>query len=174
MGRSVFTGRGWALGDGQEHGEDPAWDAAEARQLYDLLEHDVVPEFYQRDPLGIPVAWIQRIRESMARLTPEFSANRCVREYTERFYLPSAIEYLSRCADQARTGRGVIAWSDHLSKCWSQLRFGSLAVKTEGGRHTFEVQLHFGDLDENAVRVELYAEPAEGGANIHTSNDEGT
>ena len=60
---------GWALGDGQEHGDDPAWDAAEADALYDLLERKVIPEFYTRDEHGIPVAWVARMRESMARLT---------------------------------------------------------------------------------------------------------
>ncbi|MEO8332656.1 MAG: alpha-glucan family phosphorylase, partial [Gallionella sp.] len=79
---------GWALGDGQEHGDDPAWDAAEAGALYDLLEREVIPEFYTRDEQGIPVAWVQRMRESMAQLTPHYSANRAVREYTEQHYLP--------------------------------------------------------------------------------------
>ena len=67
---------GWALGDGLEHGDDSAWDASEAEALYDLLERELIPEFYQRDPNGLPRAWIGRIRESMARLTPYFSANR--------------------------------------------------------------------------------------------------
>ena len=62
---------GWALGDGQEHGDDPAWDAAEAEALYDLLEREVIPEFYTRDANGIPTAWVARMRESMARLTPQ-------------------------------------------------------------------------------------------------------
>ena len=73
---------GWALGDGKEHGDDPAWDAVEANALYDLLEREVIPEFYARDKTGIPTAWIKRMRESMARLTPLFSANRtCTRIY---------------------------------------------------------------------------------------------
>ena len=80
---------GWALGDGQEHGDDPAWDAAEAEALYDLLEREVIPEFYARDQNGIPTAWVARMRESMARLTPRFSADRAVREYTEQHYLPA-------------------------------------------------------------------------------------
>ena len=67
---------GWALGDGKEHGDDPAWDAAEADALYDLLEREVIPEFYARDKNGVPTAWLKRMRESMARLTPRFSANR--------------------------------------------------------------------------------------------------
>jgi len=55
---------GWALGDGREHGDDPAWDAAEAEPLYDLLEREVIPEFYNRDEHGIPRAWVARMRES--------------------------------------------------------------------------------------------------------------
>src|SRR5277367_2025268 len=81
---------GWALGDGNEHGDDPAWDAAEASQLYDILEHEVIARFYDRDDNGLPGKWIAMMRESMARLTPEFSANRAVREYTEKYYLPAA------------------------------------------------------------------------------------
>ena len=57
---------GWALGDGREHDDDPAWDAAEAEILYDLLEQEVIPEFYTRDENGIPTAWVARVRESMA------------------------------------------------------------------------------------------------------------
>ena len=80
---------GWALGDGQEHGDDPAWDAAEAEALYERLEQEVIPEFYARNEKGIPTAWVARMRESMARLTPRFSASRAVREYTEQHYLPA-------------------------------------------------------------------------------------
>src|SRR5208337_3567505 len=73
---------GWALGDGKEHRDDPAWDAEEAEALYALLEQEVIPSFYDRDRDGNPSGWIARMRESMARLTPRFSANRTVREYT--------------------------------------------------------------------------------------------
>ena len=66
---------GWALGDGNEHKNDRYWDDREARELYDLLENEIIPEFYDRNEQGIPVKWVNRIRESMALLTPEFSAN---------------------------------------------------------------------------------------------------
>jgi len=72
---------GWALGDGREHGDDPAWDAAEADALYDLLEREVIPEFYTRDDSGIPTAWVKRMRESMAGLTPRFSADRLAKRH---------------------------------------------------------------------------------------------
>ena len=75
---------GWALGDGQEHQDEAAWDAMEAEALYTLFEEEVIPAFYTRDEHGVPTAWVARVRESMAHLTPRFSANRTVREYTER------------------------------------------------------------------------------------------
>ncbi len=61
---------GWALGDGLEHDHDPATDAAEAERLYDLLENEIIPEFYDRDEQGIPRRWMARVRESMARAHP--------------------------------------------------------------------------------------------------------
>src|SRR5579872_6454600 len=64
---------GWAIGDGKEHGDDPAWDAIEANALYDLLEKQVIPQFYDRDANGLPKGWVAKVRESMARLTPRYS-----------------------------------------------------------------------------------------------------
>ena len=84
---------------------DPAWDAAEAEHLYTLLEREVIPAFYDRDEAGIPVGWINRMRESMALLTPQFSSNRAVREYTEKHYIPLAAAYLRRSTDGNRTAQ---------------------------------------------------------------------
>jgi len=95
---------GWAIGDGKEHGMDPDWDRAEAEMLYDALEREVVPEFYARNDQGIPTAWVARMRESMSRLTPQFSANRAVREYTEQHYLPATAAYNSRVAKKGAIG----------------------------------------------------------------------
>jgi starch phosphorylase len=148
---------GWALGDGQEHGDDPAWDAADAEALYDLLEHEVIPEFYTRDEEGIPGAWVARMRESMARLTPRFSANRAVREYTEQHYLPAAAAYRERAGNKGEIGRNIVSWRQALDQQWTALRFGEVKVETDGAQHVFEVQVHLGDLDPKAVRVELYA-----------------
>jgi len=149
---------GWALGDGQEHGDDPAWDATEAAMLYDLLEQEVVPEFYTRDERGIPTAWVKRMRESMAQLTPRFSANRVVREYTERHYLPAAASYRARAADKGAVGKEVVNWKQTLKQKWATLRFGDVRIETRGEQHFFEVAVYLHDLDPKAVRVELYAD----------------
>jgi starch phosphorylase len=155
---------GWALGDGQEHHDDPAWDAAEADALYGLLEREVIPEFYSRDENGIPTAWLARMRNSMASLTPRFSADRAVREYTEQYYLPAAAAYRRRSADNGAVGTNLADWRRSLELEWAALRFGEVKIETSGGRHAFEVQVYLKDLDPNAVRVELYADGADGPA----------
>lgn len=148
---------GWALGDGLEHDDDPAWDAVEAEALYDLLEHKVIPEFYTRDEQGIPHAWVARMRESMAQLTPRYSANRAVRDYVGQHYLPAASAYLARAADKGALGAQLVKLRNTLKQGWAGLRFGETRVESEGGQHVFETQLYLDEIDPESVRVELYA-----------------
>lgn len=154
---------GWALGDGKEHDSDPAWDAAEAEALYTLLEREVIPEFYSRDRNGIPVDWVARIRESMARLTTHFSSNRTVRHYTEHYYIPAAAAYRERAADKGSVGVQVVNWRKALERGWVNLRFGEATITNHGDQHIFEVQVYLNGLHPDGVRIELYAEGVNGG-----------
>jgi starch phosphorylase len=155
---------GWALGDGQEHGDDPAWDAAEAEALFTLLEQEVIPAFYSRDAHGIPTAWVARMRESMAQLTARFSANRTVREYTEQFYLHAAAAYRKRAADKGMLGAQILDWQRALAQHWGEVRFGDPQVETTADQHVFQLPVYLGTLDPEAVQVELYAESLNGAA----------
>jgi starch phosphorylase len=157
---------GWALGDGQEHDSDPAWDAAEADALYALLEREVIPEFYTRDEQGIPSAWVNRMRESMALLAPRFSTNRSVVEYTEQHYLPAAAAYRERAAEQGKAGVALVNWQHELAQKWPVLRFGEMQLETAGEQQVFEVQVYLDGLDPDAVQVELYANGVNGGAAV--------
>jgi glycogen phosphorylase len=149
---------GWAIGDGREHGEDPSWDAAEADELYRLLEEQIVPEFYGRNERGIPVRWVARIRESMARLTPAFSANRALRQYTEEHYLPAAKAYRERAAQGGKYGAELLAWQRAIEQHWDGVHFGPLTVDTSAERHVFQVQVYLNEIDPDAAEVELYAD----------------
>ncbi len=157
---------GWALGDEQEHGSGPAWERAEAERLYDALEHDVAPAFYQRDSRGIPTRWVGQMRESMAALTPRFSADRTVREYTEHHYLPAAEAFQRRAANQGAEGRQLVAWEQNLTSHWAELHFGELRVGGASGRWSFEVELFLGAVGASSIQVELFANGAAGGESV--------
>jgi starch phosphorylase len=149
---------GWAIGDGREHGDDPSWDATEAESLYALLEKEVVPEFYSRDEHGISRRWVDRMRASMARLTPSFSANRVVRQYTDERYLSAAAAFRRRDENRGSLGAELVAWEAHLAKHWSSLRFGSAIVQRQDEQYLFQVQVFLDDMNPDAVGIELYAE----------------
>ncbi len=149
---------GWAIGDGREHGDDQGWDGTDAEALYDLLEHDVIPEFYARDSKGIPRAWVTRMRESMAQLTPQFSTSRVVREYTETYYLQAANSYRARAADNGKIAADLVARRRLLDQGWGALRFGEVNVGTDSTQHIFEISIDLNELDPDLIRVELCAE----------------
>ncbi len=149
---------GWAIGDGREHGEDPAWDADEADVMYRLLENEIVPDFYECAQRGDPPAkWLARVRESMAALTPEFSASRAVRDYAERHYVPAAASYVSRAANDGLVAKEILKWQNDLAQYWGSLRLDSVKVTTQGEKRLFKVKLANAGLPPNSYRVELYA-----------------
>jgi starch phosphorylase len=159
---------GWAIGDGQEHDDDPAWDAIEAEQLYEVLECEVVPEFYDRNEHGVPTAWLSRMRASMSQLTPHYSAVRTVREYAEQHYLPAATAYCKRAEFNGSLGTSIVNWEHEVSEKWNSLKFGDVNTQSNDSEHTFEVQVCLGSLGPAFVRVQLYAEAAPDHAHIQT------
>ena len=152
---------GWALGDGQEHAE-AEWDAQEARQLYALLEQEVLPAFYERNGDGLPQAWLRRVRASMAQLTPRFDSPRMLREYVENFYLPASDAYHKRAADGGKLARDLAAWNAPLYQEWKQVRLEDHSVRRDGAYWNISVRVTLGDMDPGKVKVELYAEGREG------------
>jgi len=148
---------GWAIGDGREHDSDPRWDAVEAEGLYALLENEVVPQFYARDEYGIPDEWMRRVRESMTELTPQFSAERMVRQYVDEIYAPAAVGYRARVAERCRLGSDVQRWRDLIANYWSEVSFGALHVQPDDAGCNFRVLVSLGAIGPDAVQVELYA-----------------
>jgi starch phosphorylase len=104
------------------------------------------------------------MRESMAKLTPLFSTNRAVRQYTEKHYLSASTAFKERASNQGARASGLLNWQAQLAKHWSALRFGSASVEQKDGQYFFQVQVFLDDLDPGAITVELYAEGQNGNA----------
>ena len=162
---------GWGLGDGREHTDSAAWDGVEAEQLFQLLESEVVPCFHRRDESGLPREWVNRMRESMACLTPRFSSNRMMREYVEEYYLPLADAYRRRGADAAVK---LQEWYGMLSQHWPRIHFGNVTWSKAEAGYRFEVQVYLNDMPLEAVSVELYADPTDGGEPYRQTLQRGT
>lgn len=151
---------GWALGDGKEHLE-PEWDVVEAEQLYQLLENEVVPLFYDRDTTGIPRTWVARMRTSMAHLAPQFSANRMVQEYVEKLYFPAAASFRHRSAQGGEAAKELRRWDEQLRRHWHEIHWGNLVVFEKDGDWTFQVQIYLGEILPDFIQAQIYADSTE-------------
>jgi starch phosphorylase len=150
---------GWAIGDrGIRAGEA---DAHDAEALYRLLEDEIVPLFYARDESGRPAGWLARVRQSMARLTPQFSGNRMLGQYVEELYLPGAVQLRRRIADDNREARALAEWERSLRLHWSAVSLGALQARAENGTLDVTVAVQLGPIDPGSVAVELYADPVQ-------------
>ncbi|WP_405218216.1 alpha-glucan family phosphorylase [Agrococcus sp. Ld7] len=107
-----FDGQnGWAIPSAHDHMDAEQRDAVEANALYELIEHQVAPRFYERDAQGLPQAWLASIRHTLATLSPGLSAERMLAEYVDRLYAPAAKAAKLAAADDARAGRAFAAWT---------------------------------------------------------------
>jgi starch phosphorylase len=154
---------GWAIGDDRDLPEGEG-DAKDAEALYAILEQEVVPEFYACDAAGMPRRWLERVRRSMASLTPTYSSSRMARDYVEQYYLTGTTELRRRTADGGAPARAMQNWEARLRRHWSGLHVGETSVSGDGTAWSFSVPVYLGEIAPGDVKVQLYGDPHDGEA----------
>lgn len=159
---------GWAIApdDGYFELTKAERDARDAEELYRLLEHEVVPEFYDRDARGIPAGWVARVRKSLVTLTPRFHTSRMARDYLDVFYGKASAAYRQRLANGAALARALDDWAQHLERHWHQIHFSDVSVEQQDGEWQFCVRVYLGEIAPAQVSVQLYADAGETGASF--------
>ncbi len=157
---SGATPPGWIVGS-RDCGSPEQLSAGDASSLFEVLERQVIPEFYDRDLDGIPCRWIRRVKASMASLTPQFSATRMLHEYIDHAYLPAAAGFANRSANNAALAKEIRDWTDQLRAQWHHIRVGQLRFADEDGLTTVNVECWLDNISLDSVRVQLYAEANE-------------
>ena len=152
---------GWAIGRGEEYDDRSHQDHVEADALYEVLETEVVPLFYDRDGEGLPLSWIDRMKATMSVLGPEFNTHRMVAEYTEKFYLPSGSRYAALSRDNNAAARSLGQWMAHLQESWREVEITEVKADKDKALYVGdEIEVHanvqLGALGAEDVLVELY------------------
>ena len=156
---------GWAIGHGEEYEEEQYdyQDMVEANAIYDLLEKDIVPMFYERGRDGLPRGWIGKMKAAISDHAAIFNTNRMVRDYYELCYLPSKERSVQLADDKLERAKALASWKAGLRQKWGQIRIDR--VSTEGpDSQTIKVgdqlqvkaQIQLGALNPTDVAVELY------------------
>jgi starch phosphorylase len=162
---------GWAIGRGETYADPNMQDQVEADALYELLERDVVPAFYQRGADRLPRQWIERMKASLGGLCHVFNTHRMVREYAELFYGPASSRYRLLAAGGAARARALAAWKDRLRKNWGEVRVVAVenhspATLSVGQPIQARVRVCLGELKPDEVSVELYHGPVNADGSI--------
>lgn len=155
---------GWAIGHGEEYADPDEQDRVESRILYDILEKEVVPLFYDRGGEGIPRAWIARIKNSMRMLCPVFNTNRMVAEYATRFYFPATERYERLTADDLAAARELVDWKKRMRDKWSQIRIEKVETEKLDDKTVIPVGqsihvtagIQVGEVRPDDIRVQAY------------------
>ena len=162
---------GWAIGRGEAYDSPDVQDAVEAAALYEVLEDDVVPTFYERTADGVAPAWAARMRASLGTLSHVFNTHRMVREYTERFYLPATRRTHALTARDLEPARQLAAWRARVQEAWPSIRIEVLDSNLPAEMHVdaevvARARVHLGKLTPEDVRVELYLGPVDAAEEI--------
>jgi starch phosphorylase len=152
---------GWAIGTRNKFNDPNEQDQAEADALYALLEHDVVPTFYDRSAAGSPHRWVERMKASISQLCYFYNTHRMVQEYTERFYLPAAARYWQLMSDDMTGVKELAAWRQRVRANWQHVRvetvdIDSSATPKVGDAFDVVAEVSLGGLAPEDVAVELY------------------
>ncbi|MBX9688036.1 MAG: alpha-glucan family phosphorylase [Candidatus Obscuribacterales bacterium] len=164
-------GCGWAIGRGEVYNDTAYQDELESNTLYDLLEKEISPLFYDRDKDDIPRAWIARMKTSMMEICPQFNIHRMLREYSERMYFPASKRYKEFLSDNVQKARDLASWKYKLNTQWKGVHIESVKAELPqklcvGDELKVSALIQLGQLSAEDLSVQIYHGPIDAHGNI--------
>jgi len=156
---------GWAIGHGEDYADDQAdyQDRVEANGIYDLLEKEIIPLFYERGRDGLPRAWIAKMKAAMRDHAGVFNTNRMVREYFDRCYLPSAQRSQKLQKEELQRSKALAAWKAKMHRQWPHIQIEQVGTEEPadlemkvGDQLQVSAEIFLGELSPTDVAVEIY------------------
>ncbi|MGM0381962.1 MAG: alpha-glucan family phosphorylase [Thermodesulfobacteriota bacterium] len=152
---------GWAIGHGEVYQDHTAQDTIESRDLYNLLEEEIIPLFYQRGPDDIPRGWVDKMRAGLRRLVPIFNSHRMVQEYVKRYYIPCSRRFNALSQDGFAGAKDLAVWRQKIMTCWHEIVIEEVSSPdsrdiTAGKELEVVAKIKLGSLTPEDVTVEAY------------------
>ena len=163
---------GWSIGRGELYDDPDEQDVVESEMLYELLEQEIVPMFYERSADDLPRRWVMRMKNAIRTINPVFNTHRMVQEYADRFYVPATQRRVFMKEDDRARSKALAEWKMKVRACWSQVRFtdfdsGPLDDLPYGSNLEVSVGLHLDQLTSSDVIVEAYYGTVDSYGRIH-------
>lgn len=167
-----YVSTGWPIGYGEVYDDPKYQDDVEANALYDLLEKEVVPLFYDRDLEGIPRGWVAKMKHAIRLNCPRFNTSRMLAEYATRAYFPISDRCLNLIENQYAPAKELARWQTHLFEHWYDIKIGSVHIFEPSSLHvnqplTVQARIDLAGLTPDDVQVELYQGSVSADGEIH-------
>jgi glycogen phosphorylase len=157
--KGVFVG--WAIGRGENYENSEYQDQVEAAALYDLLESEIVPMFYERGADGLPRRWIAAMKSSIGNLSYSFNTQRMLKDYTVDFYAKAHDRCRRMVTDGAQRARSLALWHSRVQSAWPNVAVEAVDAVGDGEIHvgnriSVRSVVRLGGLSPAEVAVQLY------------------
>ena len=152
---------GWSIGRGESYDDPNEQDTVESEALYDIVEKEAVPMFYERGRDGVPRRWVARMKDSIRTICPVFNTHRMVREYAERFYIPLSIRRAGLRGDGRKRSFALTSWKEKVNETWARVQFRKVEAEESqglpyGSSLPVVAELFLDSLTDEDVEVEIY------------------
>jgi starch phosphorylase len=155
---------GWAIGRGETYEDHHLQDEVESRDIYNLLEREIIPLFYERGLDNLPPGWLEKMKAAMRDLCPVFHSHRMVQEYNEQFYISVSRRYSELSGNDMQGAKDLAVWRQKVMTSWDQIRINRVSVYDGlpvpvSGYLKIGSDVALGQLDPEDVDVEIYFGP---------------
>jgi len=154
-------GIGWAIGTYDIYDDNDYWDRQEANIIYNVLENEIIPTFFERDSDGLPRGWISMMKASMKSICPQYNSNRMLCEYMDNIYYPAAVRAVKLLKDDYTVSKELAHWKEKMRNNWESVRFlkvtagpvEDLSVKSQ---LEIQAEIYLDGLKTDDVDVQIY------------------
>ncbi len=155
---------GWAIGRGETYEDQHLQDEVESRDIYNLLEREIVPLFYDRGLDNLPSGWLEKMKAAMGHLCPIFNSHRMAQDYTNECYISASRRHNDLSREDMQGARDLALWRQKIMTNWDQIRIDRVGVQDGKplpvlGRLKIEAEIFLNELDPEDVDVEAYFGP---------------
>ncbi len=162
---------GWAIGRGEVYNDTAYQDEVESNTIYDLLEKEIAPLFYDRDKGKIPRGWVARMKSAMMEICPQFNIHRMVREYSQRCYFPATNRSIDYLENKAAKARALAEWKERIARDWKGLHIENVNAEMPeslkvGDDLSIKAAIRLGSLSAEDLSVQIYHGPIDAHGNI--------
>lgn len=156
-----YVRTGWPIGHGEDYDDPDYQDDIEANALYDLLEQEIIPLFYDRDEEDLPRGWIAKMKDAIRLNCPQFNTARMVGDYATQAYFPASDRYRNICANNYTPAKELAHWQTHVFEHWYDMRIESVDVSEPADVQVnqnihIKARIRLGDLSPSDIQVEIY------------------